>query len=427
MNLIKTGRFLSFIAGAALLCCAVQCTISNVAGTGSQAGNGIVTATVITPDGQPAANASVFLRPKTFLKDTTAISETRIPDATTAKNGVFAIDSVDPGEYLVEVNDEIQNALLLVCVKDSGKTANLGTLMLKPQAGFYGLVVRENIPATTRVFVQAYGFDHIREVNVYGEFSFFKIPAGNYDLRIFSSDTSLGVVDSEIITVNPAEELDAGLFLLPFEYWRDTLVVRELLDSNGLIDTPVTSVTVVKNGRVGELDLTHRAISVIPKSIGNLRLTHLIVNENFISSLPVEIGKIASLEYLSATMNRLFELPHEIGNCKRLKHLEVSNNRYFNRIPFEIGELTSLTYLGFQRNDITILPGSIGNLTALKTLDLGYNRIERLPFEIITLHELDFLSINYNRLRHNPPEIEQWIDAYSFDPEWRKTQGMHGK
>lgn len=53
---------------------------------------------------------------------------------------------------------------------------------------------------------------------------------------------------------------------------------------------------------------------------------------------------------------------------------------------------------------------------------MEYNQIDRLPFEITALNNLDFLSVNYNRLVHVPDEIEVWIDTYSFDKEWRTIQ-----
>lgn len=419
-------KFSLFLIYTILLCAHIKCTMSSdIAGTGSQAGNGNVLATVLNPDGSPAVNADVFIRPKGFLKDTTEITESPVPDAVTDSTGVFVIDTVDPGEYIIEINDGIQNATLIDCFKDSVnvKPKNLGTIYLKPQAGFFGVVVRENIPNNINVYVQVYGLDQAREVDIYGDFSFYQIPAGTYNLRIFSSDTSLGTVDSETIIIDPAEELDAGTFILPFEYWRDTLIVREILDSNGHTDIPVAEVTTEKNGRVGELDLTNMDISTIPPSIGNLRITHLFLRENSISSLPDEIGKIASLEYLNVAINDLPGLPPTIGNCTRLKHLDASDNHLSgSNIPFEIGKLTSLTYLGLQRNTIRRPPPSLGDLIQLKVLDLGYNQIDRLPFQITALTNLDFLSVNYNRLVHVPDEIEAWIDIYSFDEEWRTTQ-----
>ena len=418
--------FSLFLIYALLVCIHLSCTMSgDISGTGSQAGNGNVLGKVVNPDGSPAVNADVFIRPKGFLKDTTEIPGTTVPDAVTDSTGAFLIDTVEPGKYLIEINDGIRNAILIECVKDSVniQAKDLGKIYLKSQAGFFGVVVRENIPNNINIYVQVYGLDHAREVDIYGDFSFYKIPAGTYNLRIFSSDTSLGAVDSETITIDPAEELDAGTFILPFEYWRDTLIVREVLDLNGHTDIPVADVTTEKNGRIGELDLTNMNIDTIPPSIGDLRITHLFLRENSISYLPYEIGKIASLEYLNIAINDLFALPSTIGNCTRLNHLDASDNYLKGRdIPFEIGKLTSLTYLGLHRNNITQPPTSIGDLIQLKVLDLGYNQIDRLPFQFTALNNLDFLSVNYNRLVHVPDEIEAWIDTYSFDKEWRKTQ-----
>ncbi len=401
------------------------CTISSdISGTGSQAGNGKVVGTILQSDGTPASEAKVFIRSPHSLKDTTDLSTSPAPDAITNADGSFTIDSVSPGSYYIEIKCGTTDAGLLECVKDSllVEPTNIGTIQLTPQTRFYGTVSRDNISTETNIFVQLYGLDRAQKANTNGEFSFANLPAGTFNVRIFSSNASLGAVDSEAVTLDPDEEIDAGTFILPFEYWRDTLVVRQILDTNGHNNVPVSQVTTTEDGRIKELNLSNMAISLLPPCIGNLRITHLIISDNNLTLLPMSIARVASLRYLNCANNQLSSLPKSIGNCKRLFHLELSENHFSENFPMEIGRLTSLRYLGFQRNKVRRIAPPIGKLVKLEVLDLGHNHIGKLPFEITKLKNLTYLSVNNNKLFKIPPEIARWIDTYSFDKQWRKTQ-----
>ena len=91
-----------FLIYTLLMCVHIRCTMSsNISGTGSQAGNGNVLGKVVNPDGSPAVNADVFVRPKGFLKDTSEITGSSLPDAVTDSTVAFIIYTVEPGEYFV--------------------------------------------------------------------------------------------------------------------------------------------------------------------------------------------------------------------------------------------------------------------------------------------------------------------------------------
>ncbi len=431
MNLLKNStQFLSMMP--VILWFFAGCTVTpdNTAGTGSQAGNGMVVATVSNPDGSPAENVRVYIRDKGYLRDTAAISTQKIPDAVTDSKGQFEIDSVNPGIYLIELYDGVSNALLVECVKESTTTedtgiTDLGALSLQPVAGFSGVVERENIPDSVDVYIQLYGLEHAAKVDITGAFAFEYVPPGMLTLRIISSDSTLGVVDSEAVKVEPAEMVDVGVFFLPFEYWRDTVIVRMILDSAGKTDVSVDFVTTKKNGRIDVLNLTHMGIAWLPREIRNLRISEFILNYNFIDFIPIELGEIASLEYLNLMRNRIRMLPPSIGNLKKLKHLNVSEN-HMRGVQPEIGKLTSLEYLNVKRNEIDRVTSSIGNLTNLRFLDLSDNRIDSLPSSIMNLAEFDFLSVNYNHLIFVPPDIEEWLNTHSTDKDWKETQNING-
>ena len=54
------------------------------------------------------------------------------------------------------------------------------------------------------------------------------------------------------------------------DYTCDSAVVRAILDSNGLFDIPVDSVTVFNNGRITKLFFSEKSITTLPPEIANL-------------------------------------------------------------------------------------------------------------------------------------------------------------
>lgn len=357
----------------------LHCSMDVAGGFGSETTNGVtVSGVVVSKDGAPAANVDVFIRPESFLKDTSDFQIERVPDAVTNSTGGFIIDSVDTGSYFIEINHEYRDAVLVKCNINTfiPGAVNLDTIQLQPSAGFYGMVDRENITISENVYIQIYGIDRVQLVDTSGEFIFSGMPAGTHIIRAISSNPSHGILDADTIIVDPAENRDAGTFLLPFEFWRDTVVVRRILDTNGLVTTPVSEVVSIgKQGRVFDLNLTNRSISILPPTVGELRLHKLRLGSNVLDSLPDKIGKIQSL-----------------------KHLVL------------------------QRNQLVYIPESFGNLTHLEHLDISGNKLTTLPESIVNLTNLNFLTVIHNKLHSVPPPIKIWLDTYSFEKNWQELQ-----
>ena len=102
------------------------------------------------------------------------------------------------------------------------------------------------------------------------------------------------------------------------------------------------------------------------------RLTELWVDNNLITSLPPEIGRLSNLTKLVLLTNKLTSLPDSIGRLTKLKELNVSYNE-LTSLPDSIGQLTDLRELNMLSNNLTSLPDSIGRLTKLKELNVSYN------------------------------------------------------
>ncbi|MGB7569760.1 MAG: hypothetical protein WBM07_17990, partial [Chitinivibrionales bacterium] len=187
-------KFLTVALGSVLLC--LSCSVQHLAGggTGEETTNGFV-ATILYQDGTPAINASVKLRPSTYLMDTAVTAGSRSPsiiDTTTDSLGRFAIANVDSGDYVIEVLDKTQSeGLVFRGSAAKGRLTDWGITFLNPVGTVAGTVNFGQAPQGTIVYVQVYGLDRVEKTNPEsGNFTLRNIAAGNYSLRVFPSSTT---------------------------------------------------------------------------------------------------------------------------------------------------------------------------------------------------------------------------------------------
>lgn len=400
----------------------------NLTGTGSQAGNGIILGTVFTQESTPAVNCEVFIRKNSFLKDTSQILLERIPDTYTDSLGRFTLDSIKPGEYTLEINDKGNSATIKVFKKDSADTfaLNLDTLILQSTASLQGNVATDDLPQKVILYAQIYGLDYIQRVDDQGHYYFPSIPAGDLQLKILNRDPNFGTIDNKKIKLKPGEQKIDDTLYLPYMYWQDTIIIRSILDNNGLTTIEAAGVIIkVFKGRVSELNFYGRGLRHLPPNIGKLRLTYLNLGNNSLDTLPGNIGRLKSLKRLEIPKNRLRRLPRPFADLVNLTYLDLSDNN-LRIFPPEVRKLSALTELYLNSNTLGKMKGDFHNLTNLKTLDLSDNRITEFPPSITRLRPDNFFSINYNQLNLNEmhPDVEAWIDTYSYYPDWRETQSF---
>jgi Concanavalin A-like lectin/glucanases superfamily/Domain of unknown function (DUF2341) len=187
-------KLLAVTAGSVLLC--LNCSVQHLAGggTGEETTNGFV-ATILYQDGTPAANASVKVRPSTYLMDTAAVAavhSSSIIDTTTDSLGQFAIANVDSGDYVIEVLDKTQSeGMVFRGSAAKGRLTDWGITFLNPVGTIAGTVNFGQAPQGTVVYVQAYGLDRVERINPEsGNFILKNIAAGNYSLHVFPSSTT---------------------------------------------------------------------------------------------------------------------------------------------------------------------------------------------------------------------------------------------
>jgi leucine-rich repeat protein SHOC2 len=153
------------------------------------------------------------------------------------------------------------------------------------------------------------------------------------------------------------------------------------------------------------LGLGGNRLSALPTTVGNLgSLVYLDLGTNPLLSLPQELGDLSKLDtLLVGPSSPAGALPDGLGHLKLLRRLDVFGGA--TSLPAEIGQMASLKILNAPRNQLTSLPPELASLTSLEALDLSHNSLVAVSPAVCigTLLELDLDS---NPLAGPiPPEI----------------------
>lgn len=195
---------------------------------------------------------------------------------------------------------------------------------------------------------------------------------------------------------------------------QDSVIVRRILDANGLSEVPVEQVAKARGDRIVELELRGKKISprplprsltTIPEEIGQLTaLEKLEIRSNEIKQLPDALFTLTKVIELDVSNNGLEALSPKIRQLVNLRKLRVGMNKLMI-VPESIGSLAALEDLDLSSNDIEELPASVGDLLNLRRLDLGENVLSNLPASLEKIPRLATLSLKRNRFREIPPVV----------------------
>jgi hypothetical protein len=386
-------------------------------------------------DGKPVSGARVLLRTREFLADSLVAGLPKpggviSGETVTDQAGMYAIDSVEPGEYLVEVGDpDDHGALVEAFVEAVSGIQQVDPAILRERGSLSGRLVQGG-QAVPGAWIHIYGMQRSRVSDASGRFLFGDLPEGRYRLVIrrprpygYTSTLSLSGIAVEAGAARQLGDLDlpAGCA----DYLCDSLVVRHILDRNGKDSVSVDSVALRASGtdgpsRIEELDFTRVGVAALPEIQDLTALSRLELDNNGLDTLPVEVTRIATLEYLSVNNNRLTFLPREIGNMKFLTWLHLYNNRIDTLTP-AVGGLTSLRYLTLSYNQLRNLPAEMGRLSNLNQLFMHHNRLENLPEVLMSLPKMSLLDIHSNRLCNLSARWQSFLDRGS-NYDWRAYQ-----
>ncbi len=157
-----------------------------------------------------------------------------------------------------------------------------------------------------------------------------------------------------------------------------------VIDRNSITRLP--SVDLFQFTCIETLNITNNKITALSRWIFSsmVKLTHLSLLGNLLSSLPAGIFKLLEPFTLVFAHNRLFKLPGKLFHkCQLYNSLSFSHN-YLLALPELLFPASNrLKLLDASHNQLSNLPETIFfNLTRLKTLDLSSNFISFLPVEI---------------------------------------------
>ena len=135
-----------------------------------------------------------------------------------------------------------------------------------------------------------------------------------------------------------------------------------------------------------------------------------------LTTLPMKMFKLTSLEELNCGYNKLTKIPKEIDQLKKL-HTFFCHNNLLTELPKEIWQLEKLSTFFCHHNQLKKLSGEICKLSLLEVFSCSYNRITKLPKEIACMKNLNTFQCRYNPIqnvtltnnKNNFPEIVQYL------------------
>ncbi|HEX3019134.1 MAG TPA: DUF2341 domain-containing protein [Chitinispirillaceae bacterium] len=195
----------------------IRCTPDTAGGT-ADTGNAKVAAIIYTSDGKRAAGVSVVCCPDNYLanpvSDISGIGNYGIIHTVTDDSGYFAMDSINCGNYIVEVNDNESSVVSFhfeITDPESSVTPINDTLkpysILKGNAG-------QITDSSMQRFLLIYGLDRRVAIDINGAFELHDLPDGQFDMRIVSDNQDW--IPIEIDSINLVSDQTV---LLPFAGW----------------------------------------------------------------------------------------------------------------------------------------------------------------------------------------------------------------
>jgi hypothetical protein len=198
------------------------CERTSMAGGTTDTGNSRIAGVIYANDGGKAKGASVILRSRDFLSSVqnAELSDNSVlkKETTTDDSGRFVIDSMEYGNYSIEVNDrEISAALIAATVSSPSPGQIIDTL--RPYAGISGNIGLKTGPSS-RMFVLVYGLERKIPIDSFGRYEAHDLPQGTLNFRIVSVDTIFKPFD-----INSVSLIQGETDIVPFTGWRSSATI----------------------------------------------------------------------------------------------------------------------------------------------------------------------------------------------------------
>lgn len=154
-----------------------------------------------------------------------------------------------------------------------------------------------------------------------------------------------------------------------------------------------------------EINLTNLIIEE-DSSLSHLKIQHLLVANNRLSSVPDVVSRLKNITRLDFSNNSISLVCDAITQMASLTHLYLRNNQITdNDLPKDMIGLKSLRTLNLSGNRLTCLPPQVLDIVSLRNLFLGANQIKQVDSGIKRLKRLRLLYLGGNQLEYLPREI----------------------
>ncbi|RUS20664.1 hypothetical protein BC937DRAFT_94676 [Endogone sp. FLAS-F59071] len=186
------------------------------------------------------------------------------------------------------------------------------------------------------------------------------------------------------------------------ESFAELVSLRELdVRQNAITDLEVLS----KLPALDVLSVDYNSVSIVASEFKSLKVLKMCKNhltQFSLRSSAKESASISMLVELNIMACKLSALPEDVFvNCPVLETLVLDTN-FLTTIPNSIGTLQRLTRLSAQNNYLQSIPVEIAKLCELKSLDLQKNNLKTLPKEIWLCPALQTLNCSSNLLETFP-------------------------
>jgi hypothetical protein len=244
---MKAARLLFPALAACLAACDPMST--RVAGGGSEATNGQLSGAALYPDGAGAAWSAAIVRREGYLRDTLRWEREIVPDAVADGKGRWHIDSLDTGDYRLELRDgQGRAAMASVHVGPRARETRFDTLA--PTGAVTGMLSAlpqgQPLPKTAASvfgYAAVYGLEHIVRADAQGRFTLAGLPRGRHRLHFVSGRPGWLFADRDVTIAAGRDTVDVGI-LAPaafaaedYSRWAHSRRLRLAVSDLGLADT----------------------------------------------------------------------------------------------------------------------------------------------------------------------------------------------
>jgi Leucine-rich repeat (LRR) protein/serine/threonine protein kinase len=182
-------------------------------------------------------------------------------------------------------------------------------------------------------------------------------------------------------------------------------------DTEKLASKVIGEIDTARSLRSVSLDLSQHSLSSLPTRIRHVTsLQSLMLNDNDITSLPLQVAELSSrLTTLSLANNKLVrEPPTVLGALRNLTWLDLSHNSLSSVSSQTLGLCENLQHLDLSHNALSVVPPVIAALPSLTTLNLSHNGIASFDADMVI--SSDEMQLHELALDHN--DLSELLDAF---------------